>query len=140
VASELGVLSSRSNTRIPDPDGRGAALEPIAGSQVWHVGGAAVRAEPQDAISKMGPMAATAVSRAASFVFFLLDQAGRTGLGGGHSTTGIAVVSATRLPAHDLAPDVAEHTPSPGDEAVVAGPQVRDKAGWSDRLVPAHYS
>jgi hypothetical protein len=34
VASELGVLSSRSNTRIPDPDGIVAALEPIAGSQV----------------------------------------------------------------------------------------------------------
>ena len=85
-------------------------------------------------------MAATAVSRAASFVFFLLDQAGRTGLGGGHSTTGIAVVSAARLPAQDLAPDVANHAPSPFDEAVVARTEIGHKAGRSGPLIPAHYS
>jgi hypothetical protein len=93
----------------------------------------------QDAINKIGPMAASAVSRAARFVFFLLDEAGRTGLGGRHSTAGVAVVSAARLPAHDLAPDVADHAPSPFDEAVVTGPKVRDKAGRSCGLIPAHY-
>jgi hypothetical protein len=143
VASELGVLSSRSNTRIPDPDGSVAALEPIAGSQVWQAGGAAVRAESHDAINKIGPMAARAVSPAASFVFFLLDEAGRTGLGSRHSTTRVAVVSAARLPAHDLAPDVAEHATSPFDEAEIARAEVRSKAGWSGWLgrflVLAHY-
>jgi hypothetical protein len=112
VASELGVLSSRSKTRIPDPDGSVAALEPMAGSQVWQASGAAVRAGSQDAINKARPMRARAVSRVASFVFFLLHQAGRTGLGGRHSTTWVAVVSAARLPAHDLAPDVAEERPA----------------------------
>jgi hypothetical protein len=115
VASELGVVSSRSNTRIPDPDGSVAALEPIAGSQVLQAGGGAVRAGAQDAINKIGPMAARAVSRAASFVFFLLDETGRTGLGGRHSTTRVAVVSAARLPTRNLAPDVANHAPSPFD-------------------------
>jgi len=129
------VVSSRSNTRIPDPDGIVAALEPIAGSQVWHAGGTAVRAELQDAISKIGPMAASAVSRTASFVFFLLDETGRTGLGGRHSTTRVAVVSAARLPAHDLAPDVAEHPSSPFDDAVVARSEIGDKAGGSGRLL-----
>jgi hypothetical protein len=85
-------------------------------------------------------MAARTVSRAASFVFFLLDQAGRTGLGGRHSATGVAIVSAARLPAHDLAPDVAEHAASPFEEAVVARSKVGDKAGRSCGLVPAHYS
>jgi hypothetical protein len=106
---------------------------------VWQAGGTAVRAELQDAANKIGPMAASAVSRAARFVSFLLDDAGRTGLGGRHSTTGVAVVSAARLPAHDLAPDVADHAPSPFDEAVVTGPKVRDKAGRSCGHVPAHY-
>jgi hypothetical protein len=138
VASELGVLSSRSNTRIPDPDGIVAALEPIAGSQVWQAGGAAVRAELQDAINKIGPMAASAVSRAASFVFSLLDQAGRTGLSSRHSAARVAVVSAARLPAHDLAPDVAEHAAGPFDQAVVARSEIGDKAGRSCGLVPAH--
>jgi len=132
------VLSSRSNTRIPDPDGSVAALEPIAGSQVWQAGGVAVRVGSQDAINKAGLMKARAVSRAASFVFFLLDQAGRTGLSGRHSTTWVAVVSATRLPAHDLAPDIAEYARSSFEEAVLASPQVRDIAGWSGRLLPAH--
>jgi hypothetical protein len=138
VASEVGVVSSRSNTRIPDPDGSVAALEPIAGSHVWHAGGTAVRAELQDAINKIGPMAASAVSRTVSFVFFLLDQAGRTGLGGRHSTTRVAVVSAARLPAHDLAPDVAEHAPSPFDDAVVARSEIGDKARRSGRLLLFH--
>jgi hypothetical protein len=137
VASSLWVASSLSNTRIPDPDGSVAALEPIAGSQVWQGGGVAVGLEPQDASSNAGTMTASALSRAASVVFFLLGEAGRTGLGGRHSTTWVSVVSAARLPAHDLAPDVAEHSSSPLDEAEVARPQVRDKAGASGR-VSAH--
>jgi hypothetical protein len=139
VASELGVLSSRSKTRIPDPDGSVAALEPMAGSQVWQAGGAAVRAGSQDPINKARPMRARAVSRAASFVFFLLDQAGRTGLGGRHSTTWVAVVSAARLPAHELAPGVVEHTAGSFDEAEVARAEISDKTGGSGRLLPAHY-
>ena len=85
-----------------------------------------------------GPTMARAVSRAASFVFFLLDQAGRPGLGGRHSTARVAVVSAARLPAHSLAPDVAEHASNPFEEAVVARSEVRDEARGLGRLVPAH--
>jgi len=140
VASELWVSSSLSKTRIPDPDGRVAALEPIAGSQVWQAGGAAVRAGWQAAVNEAAPMMARAVSRAASVVSFLLDEAGRTGLGGRHSTTRVAVVSAACLPAHDLAPDVADHFSSPFEEAVVSRPEVRAKAGGSGGLVPVHYS
>jgi hypothetical protein len=140
VASSLWVASSLSNTRIPDPDGSVAALEPIAGSQVWQAGGVAVGAEPQDASSNAGTMTARAVSRAASVVLFLFDQAGRTGLGGRHSTTRIAIVSAARLPAHDLAPDVAEHTSSPVEEAVVAGSEIRDEAGGPGGVLAAHHS
>jgi hypothetical protein len=84
-------------------------------------------------------MRAIAVSRAARFVFFLLDQAGRTGLVGRHSTTWVAVVSAARLPARELAPDVAEYASGPFDEAVVARLEIGDKAGRSCGLVPAHY-
>src|SRR5260370_32817067 len=123
---------------MPDPDGSVAALEAIAGSQVWQAGGTEVRAGSQDAINKAGSMRARPVSRRARFVFFLLDQAGRTGLVGRHSTTWVAVVSAARLPAHELAPYVAEHTAGPFDEAVVAGSEIRDKTGGSGRLVPAH--
>jgi hypothetical protein len=94
----------------------------------------------QDAINKAGPMTARAVSRAARVVVFLLDEAGRTGLGGRHSTTRVAVVSAARLPAHDFAPDVADHFSGPFEEAVVARSKVRAKAGGSGRFVPAHYS
>jgi hypothetical protein len=143
VASELCVSSSLSNTRIPDPDGSVAALEPIAGSQVWQAGGTAVRVGLQDAINKAGPITARAVSRAASVVFFLLGQAGRTGLGGRHSTTRVTVVSAASLPAHDLAPDIADHASSSLEQAVVARSKIRDKAGGPGRvlgcLVLAHY-
>ncbi len=134
------MLSSRSKTRIPDPDGSVAALEPMAGSQVWQAGGAAVRAGSQDAIkNKAGPMRARAVSRAARFVFYLLDQAGRTGLVGRHSTTWVAVVSAASLPAHELAPNVAEYATSALDKAVFATSEIRHKAGRPGRLLPAHY-
>ena len=134
------MLSSRSKTRIPDPDGSVAALEPIAGSQVWQAGagGAAVRAGAHDAINKTGPMAASAVSRGVSFVLCLLDQAGRTGLCGRHSTTGVAVVSAARLPAHHLAADVAKHASSPFEEAIFARPKVRQEAGGPGRFRRFH--
>jgi len=140
VASELVVLSSRSNTRIPDPDGRVAALEPIAGSQVWQtgVGGTEVGAPAQEATNKTGPMAARAVSRATSFVFFLLDQAGRTGPSGRHSAAGVAVVSAACLPAHYLAPDVAKDEAGPFDKAVVARSEVGDEAGGPGRFGRFH--
>src|SRR4051794_27351888 len=36
----------------------------------------------------------------------LSDQAGRTGLGDGHSTAGVAVIAAARLPLDDLAEQV----------------------------------
>jgi hypothetical protein len=93
----------------------------------------------QDAINKAEPMRARAVSRAARFVFVLLDHAGRTGLVGRHSATWVAVVSAASLPAHELAPDIAEYATSPFYEAVIARSEVRHKTGRSGRLVPSHH-
>src|SRR5260370_42269953 len=111
---------------MPDPDGSVAALEAIAGSQVWQAGGTEVRAGSQDAINKAGPVRARPVSRRARFVFFLLDQAGRTGLVGRHSTTWVAVVSPARLPAPQPAPYLAQHTAGPFGAAVVPGAAIRD--------------
>src|SRR5260370_7578959 len=80
VASSVWVSSSLSNTRIPDPDGSVAALEPIGGSQVWQAGGVAVGAESQDASSHAGTMTARPVSQPPTAAPFPFDHARPTAL------------------------------------------------------------
>lgn len=118
--------SSRSNTRIPEPDGSVTAVEPIAGSQEWHTGVAAVGLELQDGISKAGMTRPSAVARA--IIYCLLDQAGRTGLCDRHSTPWVAVVPTAPLAADNLASDVAQDLHRPVQGVEVAGSQVAEQA------------
>src|SRR5216683_5478550 len=59
VASELGVRSSLSNTRMPEPEGSVAAVDPMAGSQEWQAGLTAGCCVLQGTNTSAGPMRAT---------------------------------------------------------------------------------